>query len=106
VVISRTISTTSRRERSGAAPPLTPEIVPTYVGIFEQVGSGALEAVAAELEHETTLRDGQCLHRVLLDHQYGCALPVDRKDRVEHDVHHPRIEAQRGLVNHQQARLQ
>src|SRR5215831_7565129 len=85
---------------------LATEIVPANVGIVEQVGSGALETVAAELEHEAALRDGERLLGVLLNHQDGRALSVDREDRVKHDLDHPRIEAQRGLINHQQARLQ
>ena len=94
------------RRRAAERRALASEVVLAHVGVVEQLLSGALEAVAAELQDEAPVRDRQRLLGVLLDHQDGRALAVDGEDRVEHDLHHARVEAERRLVDHQQARMQ
>src|SRR6266404_1898576 len=73
---------------------LSAQVVLAHVGVVEQLASGALEAVAAELQDEAAVRYGQRLLRVLLDHEDGRAVAVDREQRVEHDLDHARVESQ------------
>src|SRR5688572_27242313 len=83
-------------------PRLSSEVVLPYVGILEQLAARAFEAVASELEHEASMRHGQRLLRVLLDHQDRRAFAVDLRDRIEDDLDHARIEAERRFVDQEQ----
>ena len=49
--------------------------------------------------------DAQRLVQVLLDQQHADAAPVDRLDQAEDLLHHDRHQAERGLVEDDQARL-
>src|SRR5437870_2833038 len=44
---------------SGATPTSAPEVVSADLGVVEEFLAGALETVAAEIEHEASVRDGQ-----------------------------------------------
>src|SRR2546430_4104941 len=85
---------------------LPAQVLLAHVGVVEQLAPGALEAVAAELQDEAAVRHGQRLLRVLLDHEDGRAVAVDREQRIEHDLDHARVEPQRRLVDHQQSWIQ
>src|SRR4030095_4560707 len=97
---------TPERQRASAAASSAAEVVLTDVRIFQELLPGALEAIAAQFQHEAAAGDGGRLLRVLLPHHDRRSLPADGQDRLEYDVHHARVEAERGLVHHEQARMQ
>ena len=73
------------------------------VGARQQEG-GAAGDEAAALEHVAAVGHGERLAHVLLDHQHGDALVGDAPHDGEQLVDHARREAERGLVEHQEAR--
>ena len=63
-----------------------PEEDASHVGIAGQRGGGAAAAVAAVHQDVAAAGDGQRLQRVLLDHDDGHAVAVDRADRLEQSL--------------------
>src|SRR6202022_2695144 len=74
------------------------------VRVGEELLASAREADASRLEHVAAVREPERLHEVLLDEQHGGALRVDAANRFEDGLHHERGEAQRRLVEDEQAR--
>jgi len=68
--------------------------------------AGALVPVLAQLEHVGVVRDLQRLGRVLLDHQDRLSEPPQALDDAEDFLEHERRQAQGGLVEQDQPRLE
>src|SRR6266699_1241126 len=81
------------------------EVGPADVRLREQLRRPAFGGDAALLEHVGARGELEREGSVLLDEHHGDAARVDLLDHLEHGEHYPRGEAERGLVEQEQARL-
>src|SRR5580765_4605520 len=84
--------------------PLHPEIRAADVLVAEEVGAAALERDATVLEHVAAAGQAERLARVLLHEEHRGADAVDLGDDAEDLLHDDGRQAERGLVEHEDAR--
>src|SRR5262245_7602373 len=88
---------------AAAARGSAPEIRLPDVVVGEELARGALERDAPCLHDVPARRDPERHPGILLDHQHGRAVALDRRDDREHRFHHCRREAERRLVEQHEA---
>src|SRR5262245_35957252 len=87
-------------------PHLPPEIEPAHTLVVADDLCRALVAVLPELQHVRVVGDLQRLGGVLLDHQDRLTEPAEALDDAEDLLEHERRQAERGLVEQDEPRLE
>src|SRR3954454_22382400 len=104
LLMKKTNSLIGRAESMPLAPMLMASAKKAFghLGIGEQLGAGAGEAVAAGRQYEAAVGDRQRLAGILLDHQNADAGRIDGQDALEDLVHIERRQPGRRLVEQQE----
>src|SRR5947208_4548696 len=102
---SSSMDRSSRRRSIRMGPPVSePEIRALQALVAEQLARSALQHQLTALEDAGAIRERERLAHVLLDEQHRDAVRIDRADRLEDLRDQHGSQAQRRLVQHQEAR--